>query len=63
MGEEKFIVRVVRHRTTPAENTAGKKDEIDQIYEQEFKALDIGEFVMNINKPKGKQDDEKSIKV
>jgi hypothetical protein len=62
MPEEKFIVRVLRKRKI--ENEAGNsRDEVDQIYEQEFKNFDIGKFAVELNRKDGKETDEKSLKM
>jgi hypothetical protein len=60
--KEKFIVRVLRNRKV--ENPAGNShEEVDQIYEQEFEHIDIGEFAMKLNRKDGQEKDEKSLKV
>ena len=64
--EEKFIVRVIRHRLldpNPESTSQAKREQIDQVFEQEFKKLDIGEFVMALNKKDGQEKDKESIKV
>lgn len=67
---EKFIVRVVRKRITeipaPEDSTSKtpmRKEDVDQIYEQEFDNLNIGEFAVALNKKDGQQKDKESIKV
>lgn len=59
---DKYIVRVIRKRTVPSESTAGHKEEVDQIFEQEFDKMDIGEFAVMLNRKDGKQKDSESIK-
>lgn len=70
---EKFIVKVIRQRKI--ENPEAKpgerkylQDETDQIFEQEFDKMDIGEFAVALNKKPeqekkdGQQKDVESIK-
>ena len=60
--KQKFIVRVIRNRKI--ENPAGNaREEVDQIYEQEFENIDIGDFAMKLNRKDGQEKDEKSLKV
>jgi phosphoribosylformylglycinamidine (FGAM) synthase PurS component len=60
--KEKFTVRVIRKRKV--KNTEGNAiEEIDQIYEQEFDHIDIGDFAMKLNRKDGQEKDEKSIKM
>ena len=68
--QEKYIVRVIRKRTTTVEENkeataplSRKIEETDQIFEQEFDKLDIGEFALNLNIKKGQEKDEKAIKL
>lgn len=60
---EKFIVRVIRKRTNDNTTAGQVKEETDQIYEQEFSKLDIGEFAVSLNRKDGQEKDEKSIKL
>jgi len=70
---EKFIIKVIRKRITeiPAHQDSASKipkieEKVDQIYEQEFDNLDIGELAMKLNrkeKKDGQEKDEKSIKI
>jgi len=60
--KEKFTVRVIRKRKV--KNPEGNaSEEVDQIYEQEFDHIDIGDFAMKLNRKDGQEKDEKSIKV
>jgi hypothetical protein len=67
MTSEKFIVKVLRKRISDVENanaTSPRKiEEVDQIYEQEFEKIDIGEFAMKLNRKDGQEKDEKSLKM
>jgi len=66
---EKFIVRVIRRRITenPSNGTDGGskllQNEADQIYEQEFDDLNIGELAVMLNRKDGQGKDEKSLKM
>lgn len=66
---EKFIVRVIRKRITetpaPEESTSKtpiRKEDVEQIYEQEFDNLNIGEFAVALNRKDGQEKDKDSIK-
>ena len=61
---EKFIVRVLRKRITPAENgtSLAPREQTDQIFEQEFDKLDIGKFAVELNRKDGQEKDPESIK-
>jgi len=59
---DKYIVRVIRKRTVQSDLTAGTKEEVDQIYEQEFDKLEVGELAVLLNRKDGQQKDKESIK-
>ena len=66
--KERFIVKVLK-KTEVVSSSQAIRDEVNQIYEQEFDNFDIGEFAIFLNKKKepekkdGQQKDTESIKV
>ena len=70
--KERFLVKVLKKTEilpSPSSTSQAIRDEINQIYEQEFDNFDIGEFAIFLNKKKepekkdGQQKDTESIKV
>lgn len=65
---EKFIVRVIRQRRTdnPTGGTDGQpkilQNDVDQIYEQEFDKLNVGDLAIALNRKDGQEKDKESIK-
>jgi hypothetical protein len=65
---EKFIVRVIRKRVDKEPGVENgvktpRQESVDQIYEQEFDAFDVGKFATDLNKKTGTEKDEKSLKM
>lgn len=70
--KERFIVKVLKKtEILPGVNSTSQaiREEVNQIYEQEFDSFDIGEFAVSLNKKKdpekkdGQVKDQESIKV